>query len=107
MSFYAPPLSDETLELFEVSILRARYRFANRALLREPLQSLNHFFEKNKVQKVLALAGDATLRQALVDQGHQRDKSPGKDRFANCDLCSVLTMTNRGNRKRRQAGCLQ
>ncbi|CAI7635777.1 unnamed protein product [Penicillium bialowiezense] len=97
MSFYTPPLSDETLELFEVSILQARYRFANRALLREALQSLNHFFEKNKIQKVLALAGDATLRQALVDQGHQRDKSPEEIENAVKQVACNENLRKKGN----------
>lgn len=68
--------SDEEIEAFEHSVLGQAYRFTDRAWIREALQGPSIF--NHSGQKTLALVGDATLRQFLVDQGRERNKSPGK-----------------------------
>lgn len=68
--------SDEEIEAFENSVLGQAYRFTDRALIREALQGPSIF--NHSGQKTLALVGDATLRQFLVDQGRERNKTPGK-----------------------------
>lgn len=68
--------SDEEIEVFENSVLGQAYRFTDRALIREALQGPSIF--NHHGQKTLALVGDATLRQCLVDQGRERNKTPGK-----------------------------
>jgi ribonuclease-3 len=44
-------------------------------LIREALQCPNQFNTHGNY--ILALAGDAVLRQILVDQGRDKEKSPG------------------------------
>lgn len=67
---------DEEIEAFENSVLGQAYRFTDRALIREALQGPSIF--NHHGQKTLALVGDATLRQFLVDQGREKNKTPGK-----------------------------
>ena len=67
MVIFMPLPSDEEIEAFENSVLRQTYRFTNRALIREALQGSGPFNPSGN--KILALAGDATLRQILIDQG--------------------------------------
>ncbi|KAF4765382.1 hypothetical protein HAV15_003301 [Penicillium sp. str.  len=74
--------SDEEIEAFENSVLGQAYRFTDRALIREALQGPSIF--NHSGQKTLALVGDATLRQFLVDQGRERNKTPG-------DIQNVIT----------------
>ncbi|KAJ5588488.1 hypothetical protein N7537_011166 [Penicillium hordei] len=69
-----PLPSDEEIEAFKDSVLQRTYCFTNRALIREALQGSSLFNPGGN--KVLALASDATLRQILVDQGRDRNKSP-------------------------------
>lgn len=68
--------SDEEIEAFENLVLGQVYRFTDRALIREALQGPSTF--NHSGQKTLALVGDATLRQFLVDKGRERHKTPGK-----------------------------
>ncbi|OGE46847.1 hypothetical protein PENARI_c100G09676 [Penicillium arizonense] len=74
MVIFMPLPSDEEIKAFEDSVLQRTYRFTNRALIREALQGSSLFNPGGN--KVLALADDATLRQILVDQGRDRNKSP-------------------------------
>ncbi|CAG8937556.1 unnamed protein product [Penicillium salamii] len=66
--------SNEEIEVFENSVLGNAYRFTDRALIREALQGPSIF--NHHGQKTLALVGDATLRQFLVDQGREQTSGP-------------------------------
>ncbi|KAJ5815931.1 hypothetical protein N7447_008164 [Penicillium robsamsonii] len=75
MAIFTGLPSDEKIEAFENVILQGSYHINNRALIREALQGYALF--NAGADKVLALAGNITLRQILVDQGRDRNKSPG------------------------------
>lgn len=78
MAIYIPLPSDEMIHDFEYSFLEQSYRFSpERVLIREGLQCPNQFNPAGNA--ILALAGDAILRQSLVDQGRARGRSPGRD----------------------------
>ncbi|KAJ5523801.1 hypothetical protein N7494_010451 [Penicillium frequentans] len=75
MAIYIPLPSDEMIHDFEHFFLEQSYRFSpERMLIREGLQCPNPFNPAGNA--ILALAGDAILRQSLVDQGRARGMSP-------------------------------
>lgn len=76
MNLLIPLPTDADIDTFEREFLQQTYHFTNRDLLRQALQGSGPFNPNGN--KVLALAGDAFLRQALVDQGRDRAKCPGK-----------------------------
>lgn len=83
--------SDEDIEAFENSVLGKSYHFTHRTLIREALQGPSIYNHSGK--KTLALVGDATLRQFLVDQGRERNKTPGKSPSLNIDyFARILNM---------------
>jgi len=85
--------SDEEIEAFENSVLGNSYRFTDRTLIREALQGPSIF--NHSGQQTLALIGDATLRQFLVDQGRERTKTPGKPPSLNIDyFARMLNMVS-------------
>ncbi|KAK9853406.1 hypothetical protein MYU51_006481 [Penicillium brevicompactum] len=69
--------SDKKIKVFETSVLGQTYHFTNQALIHEALQDPNIF--NHHGQKTLALVGDATLCQFLVDQGRERNKTPAEE----------------------------
>nr|KAJ6111138.1 hypothetical protein N7486_003373 [Penicillium sp. IBT 16267x] len=91
MVIYIPLCSDEFIDDFEHSFLQKAYRYSDRALIREGLQCPNPFNPAGNAS--LALAGDAVLRQILVNQGRERGRSPGEiqkvitDVACNTNLC--------------------
>ncbi|KAJ9481559.1 hypothetical protein VN97_g11913 [Penicillium thymicola] len=86
--------SDEEIEAFENSVLGQAYRFTDRALIREVLQGPSIF--NHSGQKTLALVGNATLRQSLVDQGQERNKSPGEIQNVITKVASNDNLYDRG-----------
>ncbi|KAF4765080.1 hypothetical protein N7455_004362 [Penicillium solitum] len=86
--------SDEEIEAFENSVLGQTYRFTDRALIREALQGPSIF--NHNGQKTLALVGNATLRQFLVDQGRERNKTPGEIQNVITKVASNDNLYDRG-----------
>ncbi|KAJ5749396.1 hypothetical protein N7533_006424 [Penicillium manginii] len=86
--------SDEEIEAFENSVLGQAYHFTDRALIREALQGPSIF--NHSGQKTLALVGDATLRQFLVDQGRERNKTPGEIQDVITKVASNDNLYDRG-----------
>ncbi|KAJ5580542.1 hypothetical protein N7450_006843 [Penicillium hetheringtonii] len=86
--------SDEDIEAFENSVLGKCYHFTNRTLIREALQGPSIFNHSGK--KTLALVGDATLRQFLVDQGRERNKTPGEIQNIITKVASNENLYDRG-----------
>ncbi|KAJ5324355.1 hypothetical protein N7476_002955 [Penicillium atrosanguineum] len=87
-----PP--DEEIEAFENLVLKNSYRFTKRALIRDALQGPSPFNPSGK--KTLALAGDASLRQMLVDQGRDREKSPEEIQNVITKVASNNNLNDRG-----------
>lgn len=92
-------ISDNTLESFETSILNGKYHFKDKNLLRRALRGFIFIYTDDEGRKVLAMVGDATLRQILVNQGQERNMSVGKDHTSD-NLLHALTIINRQHPKR-------
>lgn len=92
-------ISDDTLESFEITILHGKYHFKDKNLLRRALRGFIFIYTDDEGRKVLAMVGDATLRQILVNQGQERNMSVGKDHTSDNQL-HALTMINRQHPKR-------
>ena len=107
MVIYLPLPPDREIEVFEDSVLQRTYRFTNRDMTREALQVCGPYSRQGN--KVLALAGDALLRQILVDQGRERAKTPGSDPLINYKFPRLLTTItiNRGDPECHHPGGLQ
>ncbi|KAJ5222387.1 uncharacterized protein N7469_008627 [Penicillium citrinum] len=86
--------SDEDIEAFENSVLGKSYHFTHRTLIREALQGPSIYNHSGK--KTLALVGDATLRQFLVDQGRERNKTPGEIQNIITKVASNENLYDRG-----------
>ncbi|KAJ5832156.1 hypothetical protein N7474_000467 [Penicillium riverlandense] len=86
--------SDEEIEAFEKIVLQQSYHSTNRVLTREALQGCSPFNPSGN--KILALAGDAILRQVLVDQGRDREKSPEEIQNVITQVASNNNLNDRG-----------
>lgn len=84
-----PLPTDNEIDAFEEAFLQQTYRFINRDLIREALQGCAPFNPSGN--KSLALAGDAILRQVLVDYGRERQTTPGRIPFRNPQIICKLT----------------
>ena len=73
---FFPLPNDEQIEDFENIILRQSHHFQNRDLIREALQLAGPLNPNGN--RVLAQVGDAIIRLILVDQGRNKNKTPGK-----------------------------
>ena len=105
MAVFIPLPSDEEIETFERSFLQQTYHFTNRALIREALQGSGPFNPSGN--KILALAGDATLRQILIDQGRDRKMSPGRGPLVNyyfSRMLIIITINRRDPERDHQGG---
>lgn len=76
MAVLLPLPTDEDIEAFEKLILRQAYYFQDRDLIREALQ-LRGLLNPNG-NRVLAQVGDSIIRHVLLDQGRDRNKTPGR-----------------------------
>ncbi|KXG46505.1 uncharacterized protein PGRI_053610 [Penicillium griseofulvum] len=94
MVIYLPLPPDREIEVFEDSVLQRTYRFTNRDMTREALQVCGPYSRQGN--KVLALAGDALLRQILVDQGRERAKTPEEIQNVITRVASNENLFNRG-----------
>ncbi|KAJ5366761.1 hypothetical protein N7541_000702 [Penicillium brevicompactum] len=70
-------ISDDTLESFETSILHGKYHFKDKNLLRRALRGFIFIDTQDEARKVLAMSGNTTVRQILVNQGQERNISVG------------------------------
>ncbi|EAU31612.1 predicted protein [Aspergillus terreus NIH2624] len=84
-----PLPTDNEIDAFEEAFLQQTYRFINRDLIREALQGCAPYNPSGN--KSLALAGDAILRQVLVDYGRERQTTPGRIPFRNPQIICKLT----------------
>lgn len=73
---FFPLPNDEQIEEFENIILRQSHHFQNRDLIREALQLAGPLNPNGN--RVLAQVGDAIIRLILVDQGRNKNKTPGR-----------------------------
>lgn len=86
-----PLPTDNEIDAFEEAFLQQTYRFTNRDLIREALQGCGPANPNGN--KILALAGDAILRQVLVDYGRDRQTTPGRKPFPNKYIICSLTVS--------------
>ncbi|CAI7585725.1 unnamed protein product [Penicillium glandicola] len=86
--------SDEEIEAFEKFFLQQTYHFTNRALIREALEGPGPFNPRGN--NILAMAGDAVLRQVLVDQGRNRGMSTEDIQNAITKVASNNNLNNQG-----------
>lgn len=89
-----PLPTDNEIDAFEEAFLQQTYRFINRDLIREALQGCAPFNPSGN--KILALAGDAILRQVLVDYGRDRQTTPDEIQSTIAQVASNNNLHARG-----------
>ncbi|KAJ5318761.1 uncharacterized protein N7506_011465 [Penicillium brevicompactum] len=92
---FFPLPNDEQIEDFENIILRQSHHFQNRDLIREALQLAGPLNPNGN--RVLAQVGDAIIRLILVDQGRNKNKTPGQIQELITRLASNNNLNDRAN----------